>query len=94
VRKHGKLPAATAKRSYALEYGTATLEIHRDAIRPGQRVAIVDDLLATGGTAEATVALVEELGGKVVRIAFLIELDALRGRDRLQGYPITSFLHF
>ena len=94
VRKHGKLPAATVKRSYALEYGTATLEIHRDAIRPGQRVAIVDDLLATGGTAEATVGLVEELGGKVVHIAFLIELDALRGRDRLQGYPVTSFLHF
>lgn len=94
VRKQGKLPADTVQRSYALEYGEATLEVHRDAIQPGQRVAIVDDLLATGGTAQATVQLVEELGGQVVRVLFLIELEALGGRARLAGYPVTSFLHY
>ena len=94
IRKPGKLPAATTSVSYALEYGTDTLEIHADAIEPGQRVLIVDDLLATGGTAEAAVQLVEKLGGKVAGLAFLIELDFLNGRDKLQGHEILSLLHY
>jgi adenine phosphoribosyltransferase len=94
VRKAGKLPAAKVERSYDLEYGTATLELHRDAVRRGQRVVIIDDLLATGGTAQAACALVEELGGTVLEVAFLIELEALRGRDRLAGRQVTSFLRY
>src|SRR5215470_3101467 len=82
VRKPGKLPAETAKYDYALEYGTGTLEIHRDAIQKGQRVLIVDDLLATGGTAEATVNLVKSLGGKVAGLGFVVELDFLKGREK------------
>jgi adenine phosphoribosyltransferase len=94
VRKAGKLPAAKVRRTYALEYGEATIELHRDAIRPGQHVAVIDDLLATGGTAAAACALVEELGGRVEEVVFLIELDFLNGRERLQGRRVTSFIHY
>lgn len=94
VRKLGKLPAESIRVDYALEYGTNTLEIHKDAIEPGQRVLIVDDLLATGGTMAATVDLVERLGGEVVGLAFLIELLFLRGRDQLQGREILSLIQF
>jgi adenine phosphoribosyltransferase len=94
VRKLGKLPAATVKASYALEYGSDSLEMHRDAIEPGQRVVIVDDLLATGGTAAATVNLVQSVGGKVEGIAFLIELVALNGRDKLAAQQIHTVLKY
>ena len=94
VRKLGKLPAATVKASYALEYGSDSLEMHRDAIEPGQPVVIIDDLLATGGTAAATVNLVETLGGQVRGLAFLIELVELNGRARLEGRQIHSVLHY
>jgi adenine phosphoribosyltransferase len=87
VRKPGKLPAATIRAEYSLEYGTNVLEMHVDAIRPGQRVLIVDDLLATGGTVNATIQLVERLGGVVAGISFLVELRDLKGRDVLVGYP-------
>lgn len=92
VRKPGKLPAACIKEEYALEYGTSALEIHEDAIQPGQRVLIVDDLLATGGTVRATIDLVERLGGKPIGIAFLIELTSLNGRSRLEGYEVFSLI--
>jgi adenine phosphoribosyltransferase len=88
VRKPGKLPAETIKAEYALEYGTNTLEMHRDAIQAGQKVLVVDDLLATGGTAQATCQLVEELGGEVMGLAFLIELTFLPGREKLAGYDV------
>jgi adenine phosphoribosyltransferase len=94
VRKPGKLPAGTISESYTLEYGTNTLEIHEDAIKPGQWVLVVDDLLATGGSARATVNLVERLGGKVAGVAFMIELDFLHGRDILEGYDILSLIHY
>lgn len=94
VRKPKKLPAEVEKVEYALEYGTDTLEIHKDAIRPGMRVLIVDDVLATGGTAEAVVKLVERLGGKVAALAFVIELDFLEGAKRLQGHKLHSVLHY
>jgi adenine phosphoribosyltransferase len=94
VRKLGKLPAATIRASYALEYGTDSLEMHRDAITAGQRVLIVDDLLATGGTASATVRLVKELGGIVVGIAFLIELVGLDGRSKLEGEQVSVVLAY
>jgi adenine phosphoribosyltransferase len=94
VRKPKKLPAATAKWTYDLEYGSDTLEVHKDAIQPGQSVIIVDDLLATGGTALATTKLVESLGGKVVSLAFIVELDFLKGRDKLAGYEVVSMLHY
>ena len=94
VRKPGKLPAATAKYDYALEYGTNTLEIHKDAIQKGQRVIIVDDLLATGGTAEATTKLAVSLGAEVVGLGFVVELDFLKGRDKLQHYDVFSLLHY
>ena len=94
VRKKDKLPWQTEAAEYALEYGTATLEIHRDAVQPGERVLIVDDVLATGGTARATAELVERIGGKVVGIACLIELDFLSGRDRLEGYDLFTLLHY
>jgi adenine phosphoribosyltransferase len=94
VRKKGKLPAQTEQVAYALEYGEAVLEIHKDALKQGARVAIVDDLLATGGTAEATAHLVEKLGGKVELIAFLIELEFLKGRERLAPYPVFSLIHY
>ncbi len=94
VRKKGKLPHETLGEEYALEYGTATLEIHKDAVTPGERVLIVDDVLATGGTAAATASLVERIGGKVCGIATLIELDFLRGRDKLPGYELFTLIHY
>jgi adenine phosphoribosyltransferase len=94
IRKPGKLPFRTHRATYALEYGTDTLEIHQDAIKPGQRVLIADDLLATGGTVSAAVDLVQHLGGKIVELAFLIELTDLKGRERLKDYPIFSLIQF
>ena len=94
VRKLGKLPAATVRASYALEYGTDSLEMHRDAVQPGQRVLIVDDLLATGGTSSATVTLVREVGGHVEGLAFLIELAELQGRARLAGEDVMAVLQY
>lgn len=94
VRKPGKLPAETIAESYALEYGTNTLEVHVDAVEKGQKVLIVDDLLATGGTAKATCNLVEKLGGQVVGLAFAIELTFLNGRDTLKGYDVFSLLQY
>jgi adenine phosphoribosyltransferase len=94
VRKPGKLPAATARYDYALEYGTNTLEIHKDAIQPGQRVIIADDLLATGGTAEATTKLAASLGAEIAGLGFVVELDFLKGRDRLKQYDVFSLLHY
>jgi adenine phosphoribosyltransferase len=90
VRKKGKLPFNTIEQSYELEYGSATLAMHVDAIQPGENILIVDDLLATGGTAAATAAMVEKLGGKIVEIAFLIELEFLKGREKLTKYPVFS----
>lgn len=90
VRKKGKLPRATISQTYDLEYGTATIEIHKDAIQPGQKVVIIDDLIATGGTTEAIIKMVEELGGEVIKIVFLMELAGLKGRERLSGYDIDS----
>ncbi|WP_053364195.1 adenine phosphoribosyltransferase [Bacillus sp. FJAT-27251] len=94
VRKEGKLPRETIKVDYGLEYGKDVLTIHKDAIKPGQRVLIVDDLLATGGTIEATIKLVEELGGVVAGIAFLIELTYLEGRSKLEKYDIKAILNY
>ena len=92
VRKKGKLPRETVEMSYDLEYGSATIEIHKDAIKPGDKVVLVDDLIATGGTNEAMIHLIEGLGGKVVKTVFLMELAGLHGRDRLQGYDIDSVI--
>ncbi len=94
VRKLGKLPAETLTVEYALEYGSNTLEIHRDAIQAGQKVLIVDDLLATGGTVRGTVELIERLKGNVVGLAFLVELEFLKGRDRLDGRRVTSVVQY
>jgi adenine phosphoribosyltransferase len=94
VRKPGKLPSDTIAVEYSLEYGTNRLEIHTDAIRPGERVLVVDDLLATGGSAQAAIELVERLGGKVVGAAFVIELQSLCGAERLAGYPVYSLIKF
>lgn len=94
IRKIGKLPAEKVTREYALEYGTAALEAHVDAVRPGQRVLIIDDLLATGGTARAAAELMEHLGATVASIAFVIELEFLQGRGNLQGYDIHSMLTY
>jgi adenine phosphoribosyltransferase len=94
VRKLGKLPADTIEVEYALEYGTATLEIHRDAIQPGQRVLIVDDLLATGGTVMGTIELVRRLGGEIAGLSFMVELTALRGRDKLGDHQIHTLLTY
>ncbi len=88
VRKKGKLPCETISQTYDLEYGSATVEMHKDSIKPGQRVVIIDDLIATGGTIEAAIKMVEALGGKVVRTVFLIELAGLNGRKRLSGYDV------
>ena len=94
IRKKGKLPAATVSQAYDLEYGTAEVEIHVDAIKPGQRVVIVDDLIATGGTVEAGAKLVEKLGGKVVKAIFLMELSDLLGREKLKDYDVASVVQF
>ena len=90
VRKKGKLPCKTISESYDLEYGKAEIEMHIDSIKPGQKVILVDDLIATGGTTEAIIKMVEELGGEVVKIVFLMELAGLKGRERLSGYDIDS----
>lgn len=92
VRKKGKLPCETISMSYDLEYGSATIEMHKDSIKPGQKVVIIDDLIATGGTIEAIIKLVEQLGGEVVRIVFLIELAGLNGRERLAGKDVASVI--
>lgn len=94
VRKPGKLPADTLTEEYDLEYGTNTLQIHTDAISEGERVIIVDDLLATGGTVAATIHLVEELGGEIIGISFLAELLELGGRDRIEGYPVHTLVQY
>ena len=94
VRKAGKLPAEVVSKEYALEYGTATIEMHKDAIQPGMKVVIVDDLMATGGTAKAIVEMVEEMGVEVAALLFLIELDFLEGRKVLPGYKIDSVIHY
>jgi adenine phosphoribosyltransferase len=94
VRKLGKLPAETISVEYALEYGSNTLEVHRDAIQPGQKVLIVDDLLATGGTVNGTVELVQRLKGEIVGLAFLVELGFLKGRDRLAGHTVSSVITY
>ena len=92
IRKKGKLPRETASIQYELEYGTAEMEIHKDAVRPGQRVVIIDDLIATGGTNEAIIKLIEGLGGKVVKTVFLMELAGLKGREKLAGYNVESVI--
>jgi adenine phosphoribosyltransferase len=94
VRKPRKLPAPFARVTYDLEYGSDTLEIHLDAIQRGQRVVLVDDLLATGGTMEATIKLVKELGGEIAGLAFAVELDFLKGRNRFKEYEVFSLLHY
>lgn len=94
IRKKGKLPYKTRTVTYELEYGTDSLQIHEDAMKPGQRVLLVDDLLATGGTTKATTSLIKELKGELVEIAFLIELEFLHGRDKLKGYNIFSLIKF
>ena len=92
VRKKGKLPCETVSMEYDLEYGSAVIEMHKDSIKPGQKVVLVDDLVATGGTIEAAIKLVEELGGEVVKVVFLMELAGLKGRERLKGYEVESVL--
>ncbi|MCI6866706.1 MAG: adenine phosphoribosyltransferase [Lachnospiraceae bacterium] len=92
VRKKGKLPCETVSMEYDLEYGTATIEMHKDAIKPGQKVVVIDDLIATGGTIEAAIKLIEQLGGEVVKVVFLMELAGLKGRERLAGYDVESVI--
>jgi adenine phosphoribosyltransferase len=94
VRKPGKLPADKIRREYVLEYGTGALEVHVDAVRPGERVLLVDDLLATGGTAAAAVALLEQIGGTVADVAFVVELEFLAGRRALEGYAVHSLVRY
>lgn len=94
IRKKGKLPCETISMDYDLEYGKATIEIHKDAVKPGQRVVIIDDLIATGGTIEAITKLVEMLGGEVVKIIFLMELKGLEGRKKLEGYDVEAVIQF
>lgn len=94
VRKKGKLPCETVEATYELEYGTATIEMHKDSIKPGQKVVIVDDLIATGGTIEAAAKLVEELGGEVVKIVFLLELAGLNGREKLAKYDVATVVTY
>jgi len=94
VRKKGKLPGKVVSKEYALEYGSAVVEIHEDALEKGQKVVIIDDLLATGGTAKAVAELVEEMGAEVVALDFLVELDELEGRKQLPGYRINSIIHY
>ena len=94
VRKKGKLPCETVEIEYDLEYGSAVIEMHKDSIKPGQKVVIIDDLMATGGTIEAIVKLVERLGGEVVKIAFLMELEGLEGRKKLEGYDVDTVIAY
>lgn len=94
VRKKGKLPCETVEMEYDLEYGTAVIEMHKDAIKPGQKVVIIDDLIATGGTIEAITKLVENLGGEVVKIVFLMELEGLKGRKKLKDYDVASVIRY
>ena len=94
IRKKGKLPAETVEVEYALEYGTATIEMHKDSIKPGQKVLLVDDLIATGGTTEAMIKLVEKLGGEVVGVLVLMELEGLNGRDKIKGYRLDSVVKY
>lgn len=94
VRKKGKLPCETVEMSYDLEYGSATIEMHKDSIKPGQKVVIIDDLIATGGTIEAIVKLVESLGGVVQKIVFVMELEGLNGREKLAGYSVDSVIKY
>lgn len=94
VRKKGKLPCETVSAKYDLEYGTAEIEIHKDAVKPGQKVVIVDDLIATGGTLAASAELIEQLGGKVAKIILLMELAGLNGRDKLKGYDVESVITY
>ena len=94
VRKKGKLPCETISQSYDLEYGQATIEMHKDSNKPGQKVVLVDDLIATGGTIEAAIKLVEQLGGEVVKVIFLMELAGLKGRERLKGYDVASVITY
>ena len=94
ARKKGKLPCETVSAEYDLEYGKAVVELHKDSIKPGQKVVIVDDLIATGGTIEAIVKLIEGLGGEVVKIVFLMELEGLKGRDKLAGYNVDSVIKY
>ena len=92
VRKKGKLPLDVISKEYDLEYGSAAVEMHRDSIRPGQKVVVVDDLIATGGTIEASIQMIEELGGEVVKVIFLMELAGLKGRERLKNYDVDSVI--
>lgn len=94
VRKKGKLPCETVEMEYDLEYGSAVIEMHKDSIQPGQKVVIIDDLIATGGTVEASVKLVEALGGEVVKIVFLMELEGLEGRKKLASYDVASVIKY
>ncbi len=94
VRKKGKLPGETVSQSYDLEYGQATIEIHKDSVKPGDKVVIIDDLIATGGTVEAAAKLIEKLGGEVVKMVFLMELKGLEGRKRLAKYDVASVLAY
>ncbi len=94
IRKKGKLPRETISEEYQLEYGKACIEVHKDAIKPGQRVVLVDDLIATGGSAAASIKLIERLGGKVVKVLFVIELKGLKGREKLKGYDVESLIAY
>lgn len=94
IRKKGKLPCETVEKEYDLEYGTATIEVHKDAIKPGQKVVLIDDLIATGGTIKAAAQLIEQLGGEVVKIVFLMELAGLKGREKLQKYDVSSVITY
>ena len=94
MRKKGKLPCETISEEYDLEYGSAVIEMHKDAIQPGQKVVVVDDLIATGGTIEAIIKMVEQLGGEVVKICFVMELAGLKGREKLAGYSVESLITY
>ena len=94
IRKKGKLPRETISEEYELEYGKACIEIHKDAIKPGQKVVLIDDLIATGGSAAASIKLIERLGGKVVKVLFIIELKGLKGREKLKGYDVESLISY
>ena len=94
IRKKGKLPCETIEQAYDLEYGTATIEMHRDPIKPGQKVVLVDDLIATGGTVEAAIKLIEQLGGEVVKVIFMMELAGLNGRAKLANYDVASVITY